>query len=182
MRIKKLFKREHTNKQPVDLEQVLSLDKLEGIFRPDYLNDQKIDYYFNQQYGDLVQFTRTQGNEIASEVGGTIKSNGGLPLLVSLQAESKLSAKLKSDAPETYCVATIARFNILKKFWSSQSKMISLNEIDNHSIPTSHTLIEEAFNLAVDFNGSWIDNQGFSPQLSKIPVLDYGFRFSAYIQ
>jgi hypothetical protein len=143
MKIKNPFKREHKDIMPIKLEEALKRDKLEAIFRPYYLNDQKIDYYFAQEYGSLVQFTRSHGNEIASELGGTIKSNGALALLAGLQADvqGKTSAKLKSDTSETFQIAPIARFNVLRKVWSSQGKIIRLGQVTTGPIPKSHTLV-----------------------------------------
>ena len=123
------------------LEELMFQAKIESIFRPYYLNGEKVNDYFVQEYGGLVEFTTTHGSKIAPEFGISAKNANLAALVAELAADAKIGFKKAKDQAKKRNIPTILRFNILRKYWSYQKRLQSLNTMGVDVLPEPHTLI-----------------------------------------
>lgn len=132
----KFFKR---IKKKSILEKITS-GNLETFFRPYYINDEKINNLFVQEYGAIEEFTKSCGNESSLEMVLGIKNKGLTKLLAELSAELKLGGKKSAGRTETFRIPTILRFIFLRKYLEDKKRLVNLENADFESL-ARHTLI-----------------------------------------
>lgn len=138
-----IFRRFLTSQKQEDILGKLEPRKLESLFRIYYRNDEKIDEIFVQEYEDLTEYTRTHATEVAKQAGGSISSTQVLALLSGLLAQVKINLETKRGDAETekYRLGTVARFNILRRYWASTNRLHVLDEATPEILAKSQALI-----------------------------------------
>lgn len=138
-----IFRRFRGGKKQDDVLEKLEPRKLDSLFRRYYLNNEKIDEFFEQAYGDLTEYTRTHAKEIAAQTGGSIKSSQALTLLTGLEAQLKadLQRKKGETRTEKYQLGAIVRFNILREYWTGTNSLHALDKANREMLSKPQTLI-----------------------------------------
>lgn len=138
-----IFNRWRYARKRRDIDTVLDPLKEKPILRSYYLNDQKVNEFFVQQYGGLTQFTKTHAEEVASSLGVDISSDGALALLAGLKAgaEFKRSQKRMDQVSSTYEVAVLARLLLLREHWLHAGSFTSLGEVTDTAGLKPHKIV-----------------------------------------
>lgn len=137
--MKNPFKKVQSNRNPS--KALDSIKSLNHVFRPYYLNAEKINQYFDQEYAGLVEFSTTRGSEIAPSLGVSAEPSALANLIAKLRADITLSVKKSRDDAEKHELSSILRFVILRKYWDDQKRLRDIREMDVNTLSKPHTLI-----------------------------------------
>lgn len=137
----KLFRHFREKKKRVNvLREIINQDNFESLFWPYYLNDEKINNLFVQEYGGLEEFTKTRASEFATQLGGGIKNTSITALIAELKVEGKLARKKSSGQTEKYHIPTVLRFIFLRRYLMDQKRLLILKEANYEGL-SKHTLV-----------------------------------------
>jgi hypothetical protein len=168
-----LFGWRRRTKTPDDILRILDTDKLtRSVFRPYYLNDEKVNDFFVQQYGGLVQFTKSHGKEVGSSLGVDVKTDGPLAILSSLRAgaDAKRSEKRTEGLVSTHELVVLARFILLHTNWKHSRALEELNTITDPMELARHTLVSYTGRYWFSENANW-DTSNIPPSVSAEQML-----------
>jgi len=142
-------------KPAAEYSSMLKAQTLRAVFEWYYLNDEKVNTRFVQAYGDLAQFTQSNGTEVASSLGTKVDTDGALALLAGLRAgaEAKRTDKRMARVEGTYELSALARFLILYQRWSQAGALVPLDQLNPKDALEKHAL--------VSYTGPfWFTNEG----------------------
>jgi len=123
------------------LEKLLSGGYLRAVFRPYYINDEKIGHYFEQEYGGLVELVNTHGRQIASEIGLNVKSANLIALVADLLVEAKMNVGGTWHYTTRRELSTVLRFVLLRRYWLDQKRLHPITSVGKEVLSRPHTLI-----------------------------------------
>ena len=140
--MRRLFKRsEDRNEGKRLLEDIITMGNLDSVFVPYYLNDEKINNFFVQEQGGLVEFTRANASEFAAQLGGGIKTSSVVSLIAALGVDVELRKKRLTEQSYTYEIPIVLRFNFLRRYWLDRQRLLSLDAVDAKSVIKPHSLV-----------------------------------------
>ena len=113
---------------------------LESIYRPYYLNNEKINNFFEQEYAPLEKFTTTAGINYGAELSGGIRTPSLPSLLGELATELKASLGKSTSGEKEYSIPTAMRFIYLFTYWDHNGYINQLAP-DNFNTLKRHDLI-----------------------------------------
>ena len=140
-------------------------ENLLQAFRPYYINVEKIDGFFDQEFNGLVGYSKQQGKEIAPGLTISAKNADLLGLLVELQGEAALGFKNSSELTKDYELSSVLKFLILRKYWNDQNLLMALSGMGSDAYSRPHKL--------VSYTGSY--HLGQEPQDVKTILTDDQF-------
>lgn len=116
-------------------------ENLLELFRPYYINLEKINGFFDQEFNGLVGYSKKYGKEIAPSLAISAKNADLLRLLVELQGEAALGFKNSSELTKEYEISSILKFLILRKYWNDQNRLMDLSNMGSDAYSRPHKLV-----------------------------------------